>query len=66
MAEASRLNVVVSPPVRLLAIKKMLVPIGAEDNPFSTPLTPPMAAPAFLAIACLVTAEEPQFGQLII
>jgi hypothetical protein len=44
----------------------MLAPIDVADNPLSTPLTPPIAAPAFLAMACFVTADEPQLGHLII
>jgi hypothetical protein len=66
MIEANRPNVVVSPLEGLPAIKMMLAPTGIADSPLSTPLTPPMAAPACLAMACLVTAKEPQLGHLII
>lgn len=44
----------------------MLAPIDVADNPRSAPLTPPMAAPALLAMACFATADEPQLGHLFI
>lgn len=66
MNEANRPIAVVSPPVGLPVIKIILAPMAVADNPLSTPLTPPMAAPAFLAVACSATADDPQLGHLII
>ncbi|WP_339425891.1 hypothetical protein [Pseudomonas proteolytica] len=66
MDEANRPTAMVGPPVGLPAIKIILAPIVVADNPLSTPLTPPMAAPAFLAVACCATADDPQLGHSII